>query len=944
MKKKKSAFLFLSVILAVVLFTPWSVAADERDEKELESVSGTEQITDIFEGLPENHQLFQGYVSQLFFDSYSVTPLGDCGESRLDGVDLAAYHILKEKLGKIASGEISSSKITVSLEDLGISQTEWTAADLGLGQINQETFETAATALREQITPSLHTIFRYLLVDCPYDLYWFNKSSGGVAVKGWSISGSTLNGEDYTISVSSNLEYSFIVAEEYQDESAENPSLTVNAALIRTANEASENAKKIVKKYAGYSDHDKLEGYRKEICELVSYNYDAADTPGTPYGNPWQLIWVFDEDPDTNVVCEGYSKAFQYLCDLSDFFSPNIRCYTVTGTMDGGTGAGPHMWNIVTMDDGKNYMVDVTNCDGDSEEAQDRLFLVGADGSVADHYAVVIENGYVTQTITYEYSGKQEGDMSMVEMYGDILQISASDYEFSYVQSGRFGSDLEWTLDANGILNIKGSGDMPEPDDPTDYTVIPWYDYRGDIQRVVIEEGITSVASWAFLQITNISEIYLPKGLLRIGNASFAMSGVEQAELPDTLTSVGVLAFASCEDLKEMQIPASVTEIGAGAFMDCTALKDIWFLGACPAFLEGDEEAFSVFKGDTLTLHYPGAHQASWAEKAREGFLEAEVVFLASCRENEHIWAEEYTVDQAATCTQDGEKSIRCTICNKIKEKAVIPGGHNWEENYRTEKAATCKEKGIESIHCKNCDATKESREIPFAAHSLAKSGAGANEHYACRVCGKMFRDAAGTIVFVYSDTKEEIKEELSDKTVKVSGITIETDASGKIAAGKKVTLRANVAPENAANPEVIWESDNARYAVVNSKGIVTTKKAGKGKTVTITATAADGSGIKATFKIKLMANAVTKVKILNAKKTLKAGKTMKLRAAVSANGKKANKKVKWTSSNPNYATVNARGQVKAKPAGKNKTVTITAMATDGTKKKAKIKIRINAS
>ena len=95
--------------------------------------------------------------------------------------------------------------------------------------------------------------------------------------------------------------------------------------------------------------------------------------------------------------------------------------------MDGGTGAGPHMWNIVTMDDGKNYMVDVTNCDGDSEEAQDRLFLVGADGSVADHYAVVIENGYVTQTITYEYSGKQEGDMSMVEMYGDILQISASD-------------------------------------------------------------------------------------------------------------------------------------------------------------------------------------------------------------------------------------------------------------------------------------------------------------------------------------------------------------------------------------------------------------------------------------------------------------------------------------------------------------------------------------
>lgn len=40
-------------------------------------------------------------------------------------------------------------------------------------------------------------------------------------------------------------------------------------------------------------------------------------------------------------------------------------------------------------------------------------------------------------------------------------------------------------------------------------------------------------------------------------------------------------------------------------------------------------------------------------------------------------------------------------------------------------------------------------------------------------------------------------------------------------------------------------------------------KKAGAGKTVTITATAKDGSGVKATIKIKIMKNAVTKVKIL---------------------------------------------------------------------------------
>ena len=74
-------------------------------------------------------------------------------------------------------------------------------------------------------------------------------------------------------------------------------------------------------------------------------------------------------DESTNVVCEGYSKAFQYLCDLSD-----ITCYTVTGDMDGGTGAGAHMWNIVEQD-GRYYIADITNSDTDSAGENGELFL-----------------------------------------------------------------------------------------------------------------------------------------------------------------------------------------------------------------------------------------------------------------------------------------------------------------------------------------------------------------------------------------------------------------------------------------------------------------------------------------------------------------------------------------------------------------------------------------
>lgn len=170
---------------------------------------------------------------------------------------------------------------------------------------------------------------------------------------------------------------------------------------------------------------------------------------------------------------------------------------------------------------------------------------------------------------------------------------------------------------------------------------------------------------------------------------------------------------------------------------------------------------------------------------------------------------------------------------------------------------------------------------------------------------------------------------------IKVTGV------SKKIAAGKKLTLKAEVTPADATNKNVVWSSSNKKYATVNAKGVVTTKKAGAGKTVTITAEAQDGSGIKATYKITIMKHTVKSVKISAKTKQVKAGRKLTLKAVVKTTGKKVNKTLKWSSSNTKYATVNAKGVVTAKKAGKGKTVKITAMATDGSGKKATITIKI---
>lgn len=194
--------------------------------------------------------------------------------------------------------------------------------------------------------------------------------------------------------------------------------------------------------------------------------------------------------------------------------------------------------------------------------------------------------------------------------------------------------------------------------------------------------------------------------------------------------------------------------------------------------------------------------------------------------------------------------------------------------------------------------------------------------------------------------TKEELDDdnpvsdtETSRPVIKVAGIRL-SGISNKVAAGKSIQLSAVLIPSNADNRHIIWKSSNTKVATVSQSGKVNVRKKTGGKSVTITAVAADGSGASASYQIKSMKGAVKKIAISGAKKTVKAGKTMKLKAKVKA-GKGANKKVMWTSSNPEFAKVDSKGKVTLLPAGKGKTVIITASSTDGTNKKKKVRVKI---
>lgn len=82
------------------------------------------------------------------------------------------------------------------------------------------------------------------------------------------------------------------------------------------------------------------------------------------------------------------------------------------------------------------------------------------------------------------------------------------------------------------------------------------------------------------------------------------------------------------------------------------------------------------------------------------------------------------------------------------------------------------------------------------------------------------------------------------------------------------------------------------------------------------------------------------KIKIVGAPRALKAGKSARLKVKFTPTGV-TTKSLTWKTSNKRYATVNSKGKVVAKKAGRGKKVKITAVTRDGSKKKYTVVIKI---
>lgn len=413
--KKRIPGIILMIILCLGQFSSavFAVGGIAETDGEFLGEAEAEQIIETDEeSAVDNDALFDEYLNSIFYGDRHVRAFGSAAREYLDSAaSKEVYDALKAQVQQVADGQRASTEFFLD----NISYT-WTAAELGLPSsepvISSGSFtQAAANALDRKVKSEIETnnIINALLHDCPYEMYWYDKTSKG-GTRFYYSARAVKNSQGINITIR-NLRYVLNVADGYQADG----STQVNQSRANTAKAAAVNAKSVVDSNAGKSDYEKLQSYKQFICDNVSYN-DYTKNMG--YGDPWQLIYVFDNDPDTNVVCEGYAKAFQYLCDLTEFKNKNIACYTVGGTMVGTLSDSGHMWNIVTMDDGQNYLADITNCD-DNPLYTNRLFLAGSrNGSPNIGYSLKIGRG-----LSYLY------DESCLNLWDSrVLKLAAEDY------------------------------------------------------------------------------------------------------------------------------------------------------------------------------------------------------------------------------------------------------------------------------------------------------------------------------------------------------------------------------------------------------------------------------------------------------------------------------------------------------------------------------------
>ena len=113
----------------------------------------------------------------------------------------------------------------------------------------------------------------------------------------------------------------------------------------------------------------------------------------------------------------------------------------------------------------------------------------------------------------------------------------------------------------------------------SDYAFLGTESYRSfiaGIEEVEIPDTVTEIGSYAFHNFRKVKKINIPNSVTSIGRYAFyCCDSLISITIPNSVTSIGDWAFSDCSSLTSITIPESVTSIAPYAFFNCSNLTSI---------------------------------------------------------------------------------------------------------------------------------------------------------------------------------------------------------------------------------------------------------------------------------------------------------------------------------------------------------------------------------